>query len=149
MLVQNTQQESQKLSQAMGCAPPALLRGFPTFKLSSKLAVKQVKRIIADNCSPIGSLDVDKFHKAILSYRNTVDPVTKFSPALAELAVFGRQIRDGLHVSPGHYNPHETWKELLHHREKALAKRHVAGHEVWSEHTRKLPPLCPWTSKSK
>ena len=111
---------------------------FPHSNCRAELAVKQVKRIIVDNCSPAGSLDVDKFHKAILSYRNTIDPVTKFSPALA---VFGRQIRDGLPIAPGHYNPHETWKELLQHREKALAKRHVASREAWSEHTRKLPPL--------
>ena len=41
----------------------------------------------------------------------------------------------------GRYQPHETWKELLSHRESALAKRHSREHEKWSEHTRKLPPL--------
>ena len=91
-----------------------------------------------DNCSSSGSLDVDTFHAAILSYRNTVDPTTKFSPALA---VFGRQMRDGLPVLPGHYNPHSTWREILDHREAAMAKRHVAHHEAWSEHTTRLPPL--------
>ena len=55
-----------------------------------------------NNCSPSGSLDTDSFHKAMLSYRNTVDPVTKFSPALA---IYGRQMRDGLPVLPGQYNP--------------------------------------------
>ena len=104
----------------------------------AELAVKQIKRIITDNISPSGSLDIDSFHKSILSYRNTMDPVTKFSPAMA---VFGRQMRDGLPVLPGKYNPHNTWKELLEHREKALAMRHVAHHEAWSEHTKKLPPL--------
>ena len=68
----------------------------------------------------------------------TMDPVTKFSSAMA---VFGRQVRDGLPVLPGRYNPHNTWKELLEHREKALAKRHVAHHKAWSEHTKKLPTL--------
>ena len=100
--------------------------------------MKQVKRIITSNISPSGSLNVDSFHKGILSYRNTIDPVTKFSPALA---VFGRQVRDGLPVLPGKYNPHNTWKELLEHREKAMAQRHVAQHEAWSEHTKKLPSL--------
>ena len=101
------------------------------------VAVKQVKRIITDNCSPSGSLNIDAFHKAILSYRNT-DPVTKFYPALA---FFGRQMRDGLPVLPGHYNPHNTWQEILDHREHAMAKRHVAHHEAWLEHTAKLGPL--------
>ena len=67
-----------------------------------------------------------------------MDPVTKFSPALA---VFGRQIRVGLPVLPGQYNPHTTWQEILHHREHAMARRHVAHHEAWSEHTAKLHPL--------
>ena len=111
---------------------------FPHSNCRAELAVKQVKRIITSNISPSGSLDVDSFHKAILSYRNTIDPVTKFSPALA---VFGRQMRDGLPVLPGKYNPHNTWRELLEHREKALAKRHVAHHEAWSEHSKKLPAL--------
>ena len=55
--------------------------------------------------------------------------------------MFGRQMRDGIPVVPGKYNPRNTWKELLEHREKALARRHVAHHEAWSEHTKKLPPL--------
>ena len=67
-----------------------------------------------------------------------MDPVTKFSLAMA---VFGRQMRDGLPVLPGKYNPHNTWKELLEHREKALAMRLVVHHEAWPEHTKKLPPL--------
>lgn len=39
--------------------------------------------------------------------------------------------------------PHETWRETLEHREKALAKRHSLGKERWSEHTKNLPPLAP------
>ena len=111
---------------------------FPHSNCRAELAVKQVKRIITSNCSPSGSLDVDKFHKAILSYRNTPDPVTKFSPAMA---VFGREMRDGLPVLPGKYNPHACWNELLDHREKGLAKRVVAMREAWTEHTTKLAPL--------
>ena len=44
----------------------------------------------------------------------------------------------------GRYCPHTTmgtWKEILAHREKALAKRHAREHERWSEHTRLLQPL--------
>ena len=93
----------------------------------AELGVKQVKRIITGNMSPSGSLNIDDFQRAILSYRNTIDPITKFSPALA---LFGRQIRDGLPILKGKYNPHQNWKELLDHREKAMAKRHVAGHEA-------------------
>ena len=104
----------------------------------AELGVKQMKRIIADNCSPSGSLDVDRFQQAILSYRNTIDPITKSSPAIV---LFGRPIRDMIPVPIGKYTPHETWRELMDHREKAKAKRHSLGHEQWSEHVRNLPAL--------
>jgi hypothetical protein len=112
--------------------------GNPHANCRAELAVKTVKRLLTDNISPTGSLDVDKFQKAILLYRNTVDPETKSSPALA---VFGRPIRDMIPIIPGRYVPHETWRELMGHRELALAKRHSRGHERWNEHTRQLPPL--------
>ena len=73
-----------------------------------------------------------------MSYRNTIDPITRCSPALT---VFGRQVRDGLPILPGKYNPHNTWQELLRHRELAMAKRHLLHHEAWSEHTKKLAGL--------
>merc|ERR1712030_298547 len=74
----------------------------------------------------------------MLSYKNSIDPVTGFSPALA---VFGRQIRDGVPVLRGKLNPHHMWKEKLEYREKALAQRANEHHEAWSEHTKKLVPL--------
>ena len=57
------------------------------------------------------------------------------------MGVFGRQMSDGMPILPGKYNPHNTLKELLQHRELALAKRHVAHHQAWSEHTTKLEKL--------
>ena len=89
-------------------------------------------------CSPSGSLDVDSYIQAMLTYKNSIDPVTGFSPALA---VFGRQIRDGIPVLRGKLNPHHMWKEKLEYREKALAQRANEHHEAWSEHTKKLVPL--------
>ena len=104
----------------------------------AELAVKTVKRMLADNSSPTGSLDTDKFQRALLVYRNSIDPETKASPALI---LFGRPIRDPIPILMGRYQPHDTWKELLTYREKALAKRHSREHEMWTEHTRTLPPL--------
>ena len=111
----------------------------PHSNCRAELAVKQVKRIISDNCSTSGSLNTDGFHKALLSYRNTPDPVTRFSPARA---IFGREVRDGLPLPPGRYNPHPMWQELLDHRERGLAKRVNSKREAWSEHTRKLGKLA-------
>ena len=44
-------------------------------------------------------------------------------------------------IPVGRYTPHETWRELMEHREKAMAHRHQLGHERWSEHVAKLPAL--------
>ena len=104
----------------------------------AEIAVKTVKRMLMDNTGPSGSLDTDKFQRAMLTYRNSIDPVTKASPALI---IFGRPIRDAIPIPLGRYCPHNTWKELLAHRERALAKRHSLEHEKWAEHTKLLQPL--------
>ena len=74
----------------------------------------------------------------MLTYRNSIDPETKASPALI---LFGRPIRDAIPIPLGRYCPHNTWKEILAHRERALAKRHSREHEKWNEHTQLLQPL--------
>ena len=110
----------------------------PHANCRAELAVKTVKRMLMDNISPTGSLDVDTFQRALLMYRNSIDPETKASPALV---LFGRPIRDAIPIPMGRYSPHETWREILTHREMALAKRHSREHERWSEHTHLLPSL--------
>ena len=110
----------------------------PHANCRAELAVKTVKRMLADNINPSGCLDIDSFQRAMLMYRNTVDPETKASPALI---LFGRPIRDAIPIPPGRYSPHETWQELMSHREVALAKRHSRERERWSEHTQRLPAL--------
>ena len=91
-----------------------------------------------DNTASNGSVDVDKFQRAMLVYRNSIDPETRASPAMI---LFGRPIRDAIPIPMGRYCPHSTWVETLAHRERALAKRHTREHEKWSEHTRSLPAL--------
>ena len=110
----------------------------PHANCRAELAVKTVKRMLMDNITATGSLDVDKFQRALLMYRNSVDPETKASPALI---LFGRPIRDAIPILMGRYRPHETWTELMSHRELTLARRHSRDHERWNEHTRRLPPL--------
>ena len=110
----------------------------PHANCRAEIAVKAVKRMLMDNTSPSGSLDVDKFQKAMLIYRNSIDPETKASPALI---VFGRPIRDPIPIPMGRYCPHPTWRETMMHREQALAKRHSREHEKWQQHTRPLPSL--------
>lgn len=111
---------------------------FPHSNCRAEVGVKTVKRMLADNSGPRGELDTDKFQRAILQYRNCPDKETKISPAEC---LFGRPIRDFIPILPGRYRPHNTWRETLQAREKALRNRHMKAHERLSEHTRRLPPL--------
>ena len=104
----------------------------------AEIAVKTVKRLIMDNTGPGGTLNTDKFQRAILQYRNTPDRETGLSPAMC---VFGRSIRDFIPVHPGRYLPHPSWRETLVAREEALRNRHHRTCERLTEHTRSLPPL--------
>ena len=110
----------------------------PHANCRAEVAVKTIKRMMMDNTAGNGSLDVDKFQRAMLIYRNSIDPETRSSPSLT---LFGRPIRDAIPIPMGRYSPHSTWMETLAHREKALAKRHSREHEKWSEHTKALPAL--------
>ena len=110
----------------------------PHANCRAEIGVKLVKRMLMDNTSANGSIDIDKFQKAMLIYRNSIDPETKTSPASV---LFGRPIRDPIPIPMGRYCPHPTWTETLINRERAMAKRHNREHEKWQEHTRALPPL--------
>ena len=59
--------------------------------------------MLMDNTGPTGSLDADQFQRAMLVYRNTIDPEARASPALI---LFGRPIRDPIPIPLGRYCPH-------------------------------------------
>ena len=112
--------------------------GNPHANSRAEIAVKTVKRMLMHNTTPSGSLNLDAFQRAMLIYRNSIDPETRTSPAMT---IFGHSIRDPIPAPIGKYCPHPTWRETLVNREKALAKRHIREKEKWDQHTRSLTPL--------
>ena len=111
---------------------------FPHSNCRAELGVKTAKRLIINNTNGDGSLDNDRFHRALLQYRNTPDRETKISPATC---IFGRTIRDFIPVHPKKFKPHTAWDEALRARETALKARCMRTAEYWQEHTKKLKPL--------
>ena len=68
---------------------------FPSSNGRAELAVKTAKRLLMDNVSANGKLDNDGIVRALLTYRNTPDPVCKLSPAEILLR---RPLRDTLPI---------------------------------------------------
>ena len=111
---------------------------FPHSNCRAEIGVKTAKRIITENTDGSGNLDLDAFQRAVLSYRNTPSPDSGISPARC---LFGRPIKDFIPIHKSQYVPHHTWSDTLDKREEALRNRHQRLQEVWSEHTKSLPPL--------
>ena len=109
---------------------------YPQSNKRAEVGVKSAKRIIMDNLTPQGSLDSDKFTRAILSHRNAPDPDSNVSPA--EI-VFGHPIRD--HLPQLDYKPRSEWTDLAQRRESAFMKRHYSSCEKLNRGARKLNKL--------
>ena len=104
----------------------------------AKLGVKTCKRMLMDNTSPNGEINIDKFQRGMLQYRNTPDRDTGLSPAQM---IFGRPIKDFIPILPGSYSPHNTWIKTPRAREEAIHARNVRDAQRLTEHTVPLQPL--------
>ena len=117
---------------------------YPQSNGRAEVAVKMVKRLLRSNVGPLGSLNTDKFLKAILQLRNTPDPDCGVSPA--EI-VFGRRLRDNLqfteYTNRDYYA--KRWREAWSAKEEALRTRFVRNSENMNCKARQLPPLQPGT----
>ncbi|CAB4035554.1 Transposon Ty3-I Gag-Pol poly [Paramuricea clavata] len=66
---------------------------FPQSNGRPEVAVKTAKRLLMSNTWPTGSLDYDRFLRAMLQLLNTPDPDCNLSPAQI---IFGLPLRDTL-----------------------------------------------------
>ena len=118
--------------------------GFPQSNGRAEVAVKTVKRLLRSNTGPTGSLDHDRFMRAMLQLRNTPDPDCNLSPA--EI-IFGRPLRDTLSFVnrlEKFSNPHirPLWRQAWKAKEQALRTRITRTTESLKAHSRPLRPLA-------
>ena len=111
---------------------------FPHSNQRAELAVKSMKRLCRENTNQDGSLDNDRFLRAVMSYRNTPDRDTKRSPAQV---IFGRNLKDFLPAPLKRYQPQPQWVLLREDREKALRKRALRNTESLKIGTKQLEKL--------
>ena len=111
---------------------------YPRANKRAEVAVKSAKRLVMENLGPGGSLDTDKFARALLAHRNCPDSETGLSPAQI---IFGRQLRDHLPALVSRYQPRKEWRLEADLRERAMAKRHGRMEKVLQHGSKALPPL--------
>ena len=117
---------------------------FPQSNGRAEVAVKTAKRLLRSNTGPTGSLDHDRFVRAILQLRNTPDPDCKLSPAQI---IFGHPLRDTLSFVnrlEKYTNPYiqPTWRQAWSAKEEALRSRITRTTEALQAHSRPLRPLA-------
>ena len=112
---------------------------FPHSNCRAEVAVKTAKRLIRDNVGPQGSLNTDRFARALMQYHNTPLRGINLSPAQILL---GQNIRD---FFPFTNAKSQIRKECLisaDEGEKALSRCHAMHIERLSLHTHELPALA-------
>ena len=117
---------------------------FPRSNGRAEVAVKTAKRLLMSNTGPTGSVNHDRFLRAMLQLRNTPDPDCNISPAQI---IFGRPLRDTLSFVnrlEKFSNPHvrPLWRQAWAAKEQALRSRITRTTETLKEHSRPLPPLA-------
>lgn len=117
---------------------------FPQSNGRAEVAVKAAKRLLMSNTGPTGSLDQDRFLRAMLQLRNTPDRDCNLSPA--EI-IFGRPLRDSLSFVnrlEKFTNPHirPLWRDAWTAKEEALRTRISRTTENLKAHSRPLRPLA-------
>ena len=113
---------------------------FPQSNGRAEVAVKTAKRLLLSNTGPTGSLDHDRFLRAMLQLRNTRDPDCNLSPAQI---IFGRPLRDlfsFVNRLEKFSNPHirPLWRQAWAVKEEALRTCITHTTESLNAHSRPL-----------
>ena len=116
---------------------------FPQSNGWAEVAVKTAKRLLLSNTGPTGSLDHDRFLRAMLQVRNTPDPDCNLSPAQI---IFGRLLRNlfsFVNCLEKFSNPHirPLWRQAWAAKEEALRTRITRTTESLNAHSHPLHPL--------
>ena len=115
---------------------------FPQSNGRAEVAVKSTKRLLRTNVQN-GSIDNDKFLRALLQLRNTPESGSNMSPAQI---LFGRPLRDTLLFADqlkkfSHLSIRKTWREAWKLKEMALRARFAETTEHLNYRAKKLPQL--------
>ena len=116
---------------------------YPQSNGRAELGVKSAKKILRDNVGPNGSINNDKFSRAILQYRNT--PIQGFGISPAQI-LFCRDLRDFIPSHPKHFKLNDKWIHLAGQRETALSERNMKIAKAYNEHAHELNPLLVGTA---
>ena len=116
---------------------------FPQSNGRAEVAVKTAKRLLLSNTGPTGSLDHDRFLRAMLQLCNSPDPNCNLSPAQI---IFGHPLRDSfsfVNRLEKFSNPHirPLWRQACAAKEEALRTRITCTTESLKAHSHPLRPL--------
>ena len=118
--------ETQKFLQDYGVHHRVSSVAFPHSNQRAELGCKSIKRMIRENTGPGGTLNSDKFLRAVMTYRNTADRDIGLSPAQI---IFGRNLRDFMPSPLLRLKVAPEWRITIKERENSLRKRAIRNTE--------------------
>ena len=107
---------------------------YPHSNSRAELAVKSGKRLLRDNMGPAGTLDTDKFMRAVMQFRNT--PLQDCNRSPSQM-VFGRCLRDYVPSMMCKFEPAKDYVTTQEFRERTLARSRYQDNIKWSQCSKK------------
>ena len=111
---------------------------YPRANTRAELGVRSMKRLLRENTGPSGTLNCDRFSRAILEYRNTPCRDLGVSPSNI---LFGRNLKDHLPTTTENLKVRKEWRFDREMREQALAVKFAEIERSLGKGARDLPSL--------